>query len=179
MSWMPHDLGTWGFILSLATLILAIPLGIAGTLLAPRVQAWLLERRVRNSVNQLQFLTEYRAELESEALFSPTETILLELGLRLIVVCHFLVYFLVLCIVFSTHWQPQHHHLRESARDTLPLVIPFATFIIISLMYCVIKITNHLRRSSPRSRTELENRINALLIEIRQHQTNNEPDGLV
>ena len=33
--WLPHDLGTWGFILSVVTLVLAIPLGIAAIVLAP------------------------------------------------------------------------------------------------------------------------------------------------
>jgi hypothetical protein len=40
MKWLPHTLATWGFILSIVALALAIPLAIAGNLLTPKVRLW-------------------------------------------------------------------------------------------------------------------------------------------
>jgi hypothetical protein len=53
MKWLPHDLGTWSFIVSVAALILALPLGIVGTLLAPRVQVWWIVRSVTGTANEI------------------------------------------------------------------------------------------------------------------------------
>jgi hypothetical protein len=73
-SWLPTDLGTWGFILALAALLLAIPLGIAATLLAPKVRLWWFLRDVNGTASQLISLTKYGELLEKEPQFTLPET---------------------------------------------------------------------------------------------------------
>ena len=41
MKWLPHDLGTWGFILSIVTLILMYPVGVMINMTTPLLQNWL------------------------------------------------------------------------------------------------------------------------------------------
>jgi hypothetical protein len=44
MKWLPHDLGTWGFILGIATLILMYPVGVMINMTTPLLQNWLATR---------------------------------------------------------------------------------------------------------------------------------------
>jgi p-aminobenzoyl-glutamate transporter AbgT len=68
-----HDLTWWSFVLSAATLVLAIPMAVVGTVLTPKIQNWWAERseaatrmRITTIENQLsEYETNY--ELLSEA----------------------------------------------------------------------------------------------------------------
>jgi hypothetical protein len=60
MSWVPHDLGTWGFILSVLAILLMYPVGLLINLTSPVIQNWIatrskksLERRIEILENEL------------------------------------------------------------------------------------------------------------------------------
>jgi hypothetical protein len=159
---LPHDLGTWGFILSVAALLLAIPLGIAATLLAPRLQVWWFVRSVRGSANKLLSLSAYHDRLAKEPLFSPTEALLFEQQLRLMYAVHYLAYVLVLAVVF-THVRTPGMPSAELARRTGNLITPVLILIIGSTVYFGMHGLKCLRNSSPKGRGKTEEEIARLV----------------
>ncbi len=164
-SWLPTDLGTWGFILALATLLLAIPLGIAATLLAPKVKLWWFLRSVKGSASQLVSLAKYRERLEKEPQFTLAETYIFALQFRVIVVCHFLAYLIVLAIALIPKW---HHHmtLKEDWVNTIP-ALPFVLLILFSAAYLGGESLDRLRRSSPKQREKVARQIVTLVEELK------------
>lgn len=163
--WLPHDPDTWSFVLSVAALTLALPIGIASTLLAPKLQVWWFLRSVKGTANKLISLTEYRKQLEKEPLFSPTETLIFEQQVRASVASHSLAYLVILAVVLTPKVHP-HTGFMENVHDTLP-VIPFVVLLFISCIYSVFPAFITLRRSSPKERKKLEKQIDRLVEKLR------------
>ena len=166
MRWFPHDLGTWSLILSVAAIILALPLGIAGTLLAPKVQLWWFLLSVKGKANKLISLTAYREEIEKEPMFSPTETLIYEQQVRLMLALHLLAYLLILAHVFI----PNAHSgmtFAEAWHFTIPAV-PVVSILFVSVLYFGFPGLLRLQHSSPKARRKLEVRIDALIRELRK-----------
>lgn len=166
MKWLPHDLGTWSFILSVAALALTVPLGMVGTLLAPKVQLWWFIRSVRGTANELTALVEYRQQLEKEPLFSPTEAFLYEQQLRVLMALHLLAYLVVLAVAMIPKVHP-HMTVGEDWIATRP-AIPFVVILIASGTYFGSVSLNRLRRSAPNERTKTEERIGKLVAELQK-----------
>jgi len=73
MAWLPHDVGTWGLILGILTLLTAIPLGIASNLLAPKLQNWWASRSIASLQKRIEKLETRLAEVEATPLYSNFE----------------------------------------------------------------------------------------------------------
>jgi hypothetical protein len=65
MTWLPHDLGTWGFILSIIALLAMYPVGLLINMTTPAIQNWLakftrasLEKRIAELERRLEKLEE-------------------------------------------------------------------------------------------------------------------------
>jgi hypothetical protein len=69
---MPKDLGTWGFILSLAALLLMYPVGLLINLTSPKIQNWWAARSQQSVVKRLNKLESELGELEE---FRPLEEV--------------------------------------------------------------------------------------------------------
>jgi hypothetical protein len=164
-SWLPTNLGTWGFILSLAALLLAIPLGIAATLLAPKVRLWWFLRDVKGTASKLISLTKYRERLEKEPQFTLAETYIFELQFRVILACHFLAYLILLAIAFTPKWH-RHMTFKEDLVNTIP-VLPFVLLLVFSASYLGAESLNRLRRSSPKEREKVARQIVTLVEELK------------
>jgi hypothetical protein len=165
MKWFPHDLGTWGFILSIAALLLAIPLGIAATLLASKLQVWWFVRSVRGTANKLISLTEHLEEIKGEPLFSPTETMIFEQQFRLINAVHVLAYIVIIAVILMAKWQPHAGFLRNFELGFY--VVPFAILLFGSWVYCGGTALVGLLRSSPKEREKLVRQIGKLVDKLR------------
>ena len=168
MSWLPHDLGTWGFIISVVALLLTIPLGIVATILAPKAQVWWFMRSVRGTANKLRYLTDLRQQLKDEPVFTPTETLIFEQTNRLMLAVHFLagvVGFAVLATwrhPFSL--QPQTYHPSSSEHLKIYLhIAPFLVAFMCSLIYFHARALTVLLRCSPKEREKVDRQIRKLL----------------
>lgn len=64
MYWLPHDLGAWGFYLSLAAILLMYPVGLLINLTTPVVQNWLARRTKSSLKNKISELERRLSELE-------------------------------------------------------------------------------------------------------------------
>jgi hypothetical protein len=159
--WLPRDLGTWGFILSLAALLLTIPLGIVSTLLAPKVRLWWFLRNVKGTANKLISLTEYRDQLEKEPQFTVAETYIFEAQLRMIAAWLFIAYLILLAIALIPKWH-RHMTFKENLGASFP-ALPFVVLIIVSAAYLGGRSLDRLRRSSPMEREKVERQIGALV----------------
>jgi hypothetical protein len=62
--YLPRDLGTWGFILSLATIVLMYPVGLLINMTTPIVQNWVATRTKQSLVKRIERLENELAELE-------------------------------------------------------------------------------------------------------------------
>ena len=75
MKWFPHDLALWGFILAVAALVLAIPLGVASNLMAPRIQNWWAARSIASLKRRISNLEMELAACEANPAFSYFERV--------------------------------------------------------------------------------------------------------
>ncbi len=71
--WLHHDLGWWGFVLAVATLILAYPLDVLAHLSTPLVRNWIASRGKNSLVKRIALLEGELAELEKEPAISEAE----------------------------------------------------------------------------------------------------------
>src|SRR5437868_3128293 len=101
MKWLPHDLTTWAFFLSVAALVLAVPFGIVGTLLAPKVQVWWATRSLKSVAQRLILVSQYHAKIQKEPLFSGTETIIVRQNINLMVAIHLVGYLVMIAVSFA------------------------------------------------------------------------------
>jgi hypothetical protein len=162
---LPHDVGTWGLILAVVALILAVPLGIVSILLAPKVKLWWFLRSVKGNANKLISLTEYREGLEREPLFTPMEEIMWRHQRNLIYLAHFLAYILILVIVLVPKVHP-HMAIFETAQATKP-ALPFIFILVCSFVYFGGSVLSRLRRSSPDERKRVEKEIEEVVNKLR------------
>jgi len=139
--------------------------GIAATLLAPKVRLWWFLRNVKGTASQLVSLTEYRERLEKEPQFTLAETYIFELQFRVIIVCHFLAYLIVLAIAFIPKWH-RHMTLKEDFVNTIP-ALPFVLLIWFSAAYLGAESFNRLRSSSPKEREKVARQIVTLVAELK------------
>lgn len=70
---MPRDLATWGIILSIAAIALAIPLSVIGNLLTPKVRNWWAGRSAKAMRRRINELEENLADMEKYSLISEVE----------------------------------------------------------------------------------------------------------
>ena len=162
---MPHDLNTWGFILSVAALLLAVPLGIAAALLTPKVRLWWFFRSLHGTAKEILALTALRDEVRREPLFTATEELLFEQQVRLTHAVHFLAYVVVLAVFVNAKWVI-HLPWRESWHLSVKFLFPPALMIGISELYFGWWGLKRLDASSPTRRRRLEERIRKLLDQL-------------
>jgi len=162
---LPHDAGTWGLILAVVALILAVPLGIVSILLAPKVKLWWFLRSVKGSANKLISLTQYRVRLEEEPLFTPMEEIMWRNQRNLIALAHALAYILILAMFLGPKAHP-HMTFAENWQNTKP-ALPFIFLLFCSFMYFGMSVLNRLRRSSPYERKRVEKEIEEVVDKLK------------
>jgi len=162
---LPHDLETWGFILSVAALVLAVPLGIAAALLTPKVKLWWFLRSLRGTAKELSELLALRDRIRREPLFSATEELLFAQQVRLTLAVHFLAYVVVLAAFYFTKCY-RHMPFRELWRLSVDFLFPFALLIGISAFYFGRWGLRRLIASSREHRRLLEERIRKLLEQL-------------
>jgi hypothetical protein len=75
---MPHDLGTWSFIISIAALILVVPLGIFTNMATPLFKNWLSHRSLVALKNRIAKLEAELAGLEQQPVISEAEEEILQ-----------------------------------------------------------------------------------------------------
>lgn len=164
--WLPHDIGTWGFIATVVALILALPLGIIGTLVAPKVQLWWFLRSVKGKAGKLVALVEYRQKIEKEPLFSPTEALIFRQHFALMIAVHIVAYLVILAVTMIPKWH-LHMTFREELHNSIPLV-PFVLLLGVSMGYFGTSVLNRLQRSTPEGRAKVNEQIVELIEELQR-----------
>ena len=65
MHWIPRDLGTWGFILGVLTLLFAYPVGLLVDITSPEIQNWWSTRSQASLKKRISLLEQELARLEA------------------------------------------------------------------------------------------------------------------
>lgn len=96
---MRNDLTTWSFILSLAALVLTLPLAILGTILTPRVEDWWARRSGTSLRNRINKLEKKLAGLDGKTPLTEIEVEILAALERTI----FILGYLIACVILLIH----------------------------------------------------------------------------
>ena len=86
---MHHDLGWWGFVLSVIALILLVPLNLLSNILTPKIQNWWAERSLANTRRRIQRIEEDLIEYQEmsevdDQILSGIEGVLLLVSLAVV-----------------------------------------------------------------------------------------------
>jgi hypothetical protein len=98
-----HDnFAIWSIILTALSIALSLPLGLAGSLLAPKVQDWWARRSKKTLVVHIQELEDKLEELKKAEPLTPNERKILETLEELILIVGAIIVFLVVIVYQAT-----------------------------------------------------------------------------
>ena len=165
MTWLPHDVGTWGLILGIAAIILTIPLGIVANLLSPKIKLWWLLRSTKGTANKLASLTRYRDHLEKELVFTPFEEAMWGHQCDMT----YFVSLLAVIIVIATALIPEAHPHITFKEMLQPAIRALPFIIVIWLLFAVFywRVFGRWLRSSPTERKKVEEQIEKTITKLR------------
>src|SRR5580700_11187937 len=100
--WLHHDIGWWGFVLAVATLILAYPLDVLAHLTTPKLKVWWAIRSLGSATEKLEGLVRMMKRLEAEPELSHSAAAILAAQKTLVWFGFGMGYTLLMGIIFAT-----------------------------------------------------------------------------
>jgi hypothetical protein len=159
-----HDLGWWGFWVSLVALLSALPLGIIGTLIAPRLEDWWAARSLASVVMRMVKL-ESRLKDEEIAykLISPTSDLILQVLFLMAIAQIVSGYFFIVIMAALTRVSVRQIHIGNP-RDFSHIMPVLLVYLCVSLpSYIAVRLIIRFRsHHSPIKRMQLKNSIISL-----------------
>jgi hypothetical protein len=157
MNWLPHDLATWAFVLSVLALALMLPMNLAANLTSPMLRDWWAARSHKALAKRRDKLLDERNELRGVPVFDEsTVTVLWRMQVlhnQVALGTHAIIGSLG-AVLFWLH--------RESMNDRTAIVWICGPFLIINLYRMVegrISWDRYFRRVSPVARARLDSEI--------------------
>jgi hypothetical protein len=152
VAFMPRDLGTWGFILSLLALLLMYPVGILINITSPKVANWWSTRSKNSVIERITRLQCELAQLEKTPAFSEYEFhVLRAIGAMfagLVFVCGLSALTLIKLILW----------FGPSRRASyLMAAVVFAGFV--AVMFLESPLETYIKQRSPKRRLEMKSSI--------------------
>jgi hypothetical protein len=77
MNWLPNDRATWGIVLAIAAIVLAIPFSLIANLITPKIRNWWAERSVAALKRRIAELERRLKMVETYDLLSESEEVIM------------------------------------------------------------------------------------------------------
>ncbi len=163
-----HDLGWWGFVLAITTLVLAYPLDVLAHLTSPKVRDWWASRSQAALVRRITKLKDELSKIEKNALISRTEEELFR-GIESTLSMAWSVGYFVLGGMAFVFWDlaPQNARGRWSLPVGLVLFVVFLTW---AYRRDKRKIRDYRSMRSTRYKCSVEKDITKLEVELSNRQ---------
>jgi hypothetical protein len=164
--WPHKDLGWWGFVVSVACLILTVPLAILANFLTPKLKVWWTIRSLGSATKKLNGLLKLMKKIDAEPELSHSAATILSAMTALVYFIFAIGYSLLLAIIFATgsdvtaktpNFHPGYLKLLLAV---LPLQVAAST-------YCLAKI-QYASRTSAKQKERLRKEIKRAEVRLRE-----------